>query len=97
MEDTTMTDPTPTRLAVHGQYVTYLGHQVISVLADPDARAEYVTEMRAALVQCVRDADTLRQARELAMAINQRRRQHTDTRLTLSRLLTLLVDGGGDG
>jgi hypothetical protein len=101
MEDTTMTDPTPTRWTIDddGDLVYQEAGIIDLLLVDlygPATPYNLAIRATAALVQCVRDADRLQQARELAA--EARRKQYGIDRLKATTvLLDFLVDGGTDG
>jgi hypothetical protein len=109
MEDTTMTDPTPTRWTVDGdgnpswrhanRDWNLTRHDLAYTLWTAIYPERAADEAHAALVQCVRDADRLRQARELAdQAVREWSESPSETYDdTVSALLDLLVDGGTDG
>jgi hypothetical protein len=100
MEDTTMTDPTPTQWTVNEDQPNVFG--ALSFLRygiaphGSDIKDHAYQQVKAALVQCVRDADRLRQARELATRLSFSC-DPSEWGLLLEALLDLLADGGRDG
>jgi hypothetical protein len=99
MEDTTMTDPTPTRWTVEqGPILVWYG-LVLTVPVWHDGEEAYD-----ALVQCVRDADRLTKIRDLVPTATPASPENPGPNLTTAEkvafadaLLDLLTDGGTDG
>lgn len=105
--------PTPDRPAPRctvndDGFIYYRSHQVISVLADPDAKHDDVTEMRAALVADVAAARKWDQAREQLHRLLDRARHSEETTVDgrmfkrglvngFEIAIALLTEGAGDG